>query len=47
VRHFYPSELGTDSYVAIGKRRYFRDKIATRSTCATVHARCRASRTPF
>ncbi|KAJ6537681.1 hypothetical protein B0H19DRAFT_1213594 [Mycena capillaripes] len=31
VRHFYPSELGTDiSYGAIGKKRYFCDKIATR-----------------
>ncbi|KAJ7894513.1 hypothetical protein B0H14DRAFT_3081316 [Mycena olivaceomarginata] len=39
VRHFYPSELGTDSYVAIGKRRYFRDKIATRE-----HLRDRGTR---
>jgi hypothetical protein len=41
VRHFYPSELGTDSYVAIGKRRYFRDKIATRE-----HLRDRAREVP-
>ncbi|KAJ7331402.1 hypothetical protein DFH08DRAFT_881512 [Mycena albidolilacea] len=41
VRHFYPSELGTDSYVAIGKRRYFRDKIATRE-----HLRDRAHEVP-
>ncbi|KAJ7760247.1 hypothetical protein DFH07DRAFT_884056, partial [Mycena maculata] len=41
VRHFYPSELGTDSYLAIGKRRYFRDKIATRE-----HLRDRAHEVP-
>ncbi|KAF8142730.1 hypothetical protein K438DRAFT_1994641 [Mycena galopus ATCC 62051] len=41
VRHFYPSELGTDSYVSIGKRRYFRDKIATRE-----HLRDRAREVP-
>ncbi|KAF8148979.1 hypothetical protein K438DRAFT_2086952 [Mycena galopus ATCC 62051] len=41
VRHFYPSELGTDSYVSIGKRRYFRDKIATRE-----HLRDRAREMP-
>ncbi|KAF8181970.1 hypothetical protein K438DRAFT_2168410 [Mycena galopus ATCC 62051] len=41
VRHFYPTELGTDSYVAIGKRRYFRDKIATRE-----HLRDRAREVP-
>ncbi|KAJ6527151.1 hypothetical protein B0H19DRAFT_1275456 [Mycena capillaripes] len=42
VRHFYPSELGTDlSYGAIGKRRYFRDKIATRE-----HLRDRAREVP-
>ncbi|KAJ7796312.1 hypothetical protein B0H14DRAFT_3551195 [Mycena olivaceomarginata] len=41
VRHFYPSELGTDSHVAIGKRRYFRDKIATRE-----HLRDRAREVP-
>ncbi|KAJ7760311.1 hypothetical protein DFH07DRAFT_884076, partial [Mycena maculata] len=41
VRHFYPSELGTDSYFAIGKRRYFRDKIATRE-----HLRDRAREVP-
>jgi hypothetical protein len=31
ARHFYPSELGTDiSYGDIGKKRFFRDKVATR-----------------
>ncbi|KAJ6556013.1 hypothetical protein B0H19DRAFT_1210723 [Mycena capillaripes] len=42
VRHFYPSELGTDLAVGdIGKKRYFRDKIATRE-----HARQRAREVP-
>ncbi|KAJ7701162.1 hypothetical protein B0H17DRAFT_1046114 [Mycena rosella] len=42
VRHFYPSELGTDiSYGAIGKKRYWRDKVATRE-----HLRDRARELP-
>ncbi|KAJ7921431.1 hypothetical protein B0H13DRAFT_1708208 [Mycena leptocephala] len=42
VRHFYPSELGTDiSYGTIGKKRYFRDKVAIRE-----HLRQRAREVP-
>ncbi|KAJ6555940.1 hypothetical protein B0H19DRAFT_137879 [Mycena capillaripes] len=42
VRHFYPSELGTDLAVGdIGKKRYFRDKTATRE-----HVRQRAREVP-
>ncbi|KAJ6540867.1 hypothetical protein DFH09DRAFT_991354 [Mycena vulgaris] len=42
VRHFYPSEYGTDlSRGVIGKKRYFRDKIATRE-----HLRARAQEVP-
>ena len=42
VRHFYPSEYGTDlSQGAVGKSRYFRDKIATRE-----HLRQRAREIP-
>ncbi|KAJ7909919.1 hypothetical protein B0H13DRAFT_2489419 [Mycena leptocephala] len=42
ARHFYPSELGTDlAYRDNGKRRYFRDKIATRE-----HLRQRAREVP-
>lgn len=42
VRHFYPSELSTDfSYGDIGKKRWFRDKVATRE-----HLRDRAREVP-
>ncbi|KAJ7476122.1 hypothetical protein FB451DRAFT_267629 [Mycena latifolia] len=42
ARHFYPSELGADlAYGTIGKKRYFRDKIATRE-----HLRQRAREVP-
>ncbi|KAJ7246458.1 hypothetical protein C8J57DRAFT_1190448 [Mycena rebaudengoi] len=42
ARHFYPSELGGDiAYGAIGKMRYFRDKVATRE-----HLRQRAREVP-
>ncbi|KAJ7323281.1 hypothetical protein DFH08DRAFT_887843 [Mycena albidolilacea] len=42
VRHFYPSEFGADlSYGKNGKKRYFRDKIATRE-----HLRDRAREVP-
>ncbi|KAJ6466127.1 hypothetical protein C8R47DRAFT_1235034 [Mycena vitilis] len=42
ARHFYPSEYGTDlSRGAVGKKRYFRDKIATRE-----HLRLRAREVP-
>jgi hypothetical protein len=42
VRHFYPSEFGGDiSYGENGKKRYFRDKVATRE-----HLRDRAREVP-
>ncbi|KAJ7239665.1 hypothetical protein C8J57DRAFT_1564729 [Mycena rebaudengoi] len=42
ARHFYPSELGADiAHGALGKMRYFRDKVATRE-----HLRQRAQEVP-
>ncbi|KAJ7870912.1 hypothetical protein B0H14DRAFT_3083842 [Mycena olivaceomarginata] len=42
VRHFYPSELGTDiSYGDISKKHFFRDEVATRE-----HLRDRAHEVP-